>query len=104
MALGCDHNSSSVGIPTEPIGSIPRPSALIEAIAQAGDISNPRLDTPEEERDRILEASDFIPLDHLHTTDDCGFSPFSDVTSTTRERHSRRFALAFKALGWPKKS
>src|ERR1700682_6188614 len=31
-------------IPTEPIGSIPRPMELIEAIAQAGDSSDPNLD------------------------------------------------------------
>lgn len=46
---------------------------------------NPKIDTPEEVRDRILEAAEFIPLDHLGTTDDCGFSPFSDDTSTSRE-------------------
>ena len=46
---------------------------------------NPRIDTPEEVRDRILEAAEYIPLDQLGTTDDCGFSPFSDDTSTSRE-------------------
>ena len=40
---------------------------------------------PEEVRDRVLEAASYIPLDQLGTTDDCGFSPFSDDTSTTRE-------------------
>ena len=33
----------------------------------------------------MLEAARYIPLDQLGTTDDCGFSPFSDDTSTTRE-------------------
>jgi 5-methyltetrahydropteroyltriglutamate--homocysteine methyltransferase len=46
---------------------------------------DPRLDTPEEVRDRILEAARFIPVEQLGTTDDCGFSPFSDDTSTPRE-------------------
>ncbi len=46
---------------------------------------DPHLDTPEEVRDRILQAAKYIPLDQLGTTDDCGFSPFSDDTSTTRE-------------------
>ena len=45
----------------------------------------PHIDTPEEVRERVLEASKYIPLDQLGTTDDCGFSPFSDDTSTTRE-------------------
>jgi 5-methyltetrahydropteroyltriglutamate--homocysteine methyltransferase len=46
---------------------------------------DPRIETPEEVRDRILEAADHIPADRLGTTDDCGFAPFSDDTSTTRE-------------------
>jgi 5-methyltetrahydropteroyltriglutamate--homocysteine methyltransferase len=46
---------------------------------------DPRVDTPEEVRDRVLEAAEYIPLEQLGTTDDCGFSPFSDDTSTTRE-------------------
>ena len=46
---------------------------------------NPRIETPEEVRDRVLEAVDYIPLQQLGTTDDCGFSPFGDDSSTTRE-------------------
>ncbi|HLX30523.1 MAG TPA: cobalamin-independent methionine synthase II family protein [Casimicrobiaceae bacterium] len=44
-----------------------------------------RIETPEEVRDRVLEAAEFIPLDQLGTTDDCGFAPFCDDTSTSRE-------------------
>jgi 5-methyltetrahydropteroyltriglutamate--homocysteine methyltransferase len=46
---------------------------------------DPRIDTPQEVRDRVLEAAKFIPVEQLGTTDDCGFSPFSDDTSTTRD-------------------
>ncbi len=46
---------------------------------------NERVETPEEVRDRVVEAAEFIPLDQLGTTDDCGFSPFSDDTATSRE-------------------
>ncbi len=46
---------------------------------------DPHVDTAEEVRDRVLEAAKYIPLEQLGTTDDCGFSPFSDDTSTTRE-------------------
>lgn len=46
---------------------------------------NPKVETPETVRDRVLEAAKFIPLDALGTTDDCGFSPFADDTSTSRE-------------------
>jgi 5-methyltetrahydropteroyltriglutamate--homocysteine methyltransferase len=45
---------------------------------------DPHIDTPEEVCERVLEASRYIPFDQLGTTDDCGFSPFSDDTSTTR--------------------
>jgi 5-methyltetrahydropteroyltriglutamate--homocysteine methyltransferase len=43
------------------------------------------VESAEEVRDRVLEAAKYIPLEQLGTTDDCGFSPFSDDTSTTRE-------------------
>jgi 5-methyltetrahydropteroyltriglutamate--homocysteine methyltransferase len=46
---------------------------------------DPRIETPEEVRDRVLEASEYIPIEQLGTTDDCGFSPFSDDTSTSRD-------------------
>jgi 5-methyltetrahydropteroyltriglutamate--homocysteine methyltransferase len=46
---------------------------------------DPRVETPEEIRDRVLEAAEYIPADQLGTTDDCGFSPFCDDTSTSRE-------------------
>jgi 5-methyltetrahydropteroyltriglutamate--homocysteine methyltransferase len=46
---------------------------------------DPRIETPEEVRDRVLEAAEFIPLAQLGTTDDCGFAPFCDDTSTSRD-------------------
>ena len=46
---------------------------------------DPRVETPEEVRDRVLEAARFIDPSHLGTTDDCGFSPFGDDTSTSRD-------------------
>jgi 5-methyltetrahydropteroyltriglutamate--homocysteine methyltransferase len=46
---------------------------------------DPEVETPERVRDRVLEAAEFIPVGQLGTTDDCGFSPFSDDTSTTRD-------------------
>src|SRR6195256_1945588 len=47
--------------------------------------ADPRIETAEEVRDHVLEASEYIPVEHLGTTDDCGFSPFSDDTSTSRD-------------------
>ncbi|HMJ23025.1 MAG TPA: cobalamin-independent methionine synthase II family protein [Terriglobales bacterium] len=67
---------------------------------------NPRVETPEEVRDRLLEASEWIPLESLGTTDDCGFSPFADDTSTSREIAFAKIrsrvqgtAMASQALG-----
>src|SRR5688500_9397958 len=47
---------------------------------------DPRVDTAEEVSDRVREAAEYIPLTQLGTTDDCGFAPFSDDLSTTREK------------------
>src|SRR5467141_2715739 len=46
---------------------------------------DPDIETSEEVRDRVLEAAEYIPIEQLGTTDDCGFSPFSDDTSTSRD-------------------
>jgi 5-methyltetrahydropteroyltriglutamate--homocysteine methyltransferase len=43
------------------------------------------VETPQQVRDRVLEAAPFIPIESLGTTDDCGFSPFPDDASTSRE-------------------
>jgi 5-methyltetrahydropteroyltriglutamate--homocysteine methyltransferase len=65
-----------------------------------------RVETAEEVRDRVLEAAEYIPLRQLGTTDDCGFSPFGDDTSTSRDTAFEKVrarvagtALAAKALG-----
>jgi 5-methyltetrahydropteroyltriglutamate--homocysteine methyltransferase len=67
---------------------------------------DPHIETPEEVRDRILEAARYIPVEQLGTTDDCGFSPFSDDTSTTRDTAFEKIrarvlgtALAEKLIG-----
>jgi 5-methyltetrahydropteroyltriglutamate--homocysteine methyltransferase len=46
---------------------------------------DPRVESAEEVRDRVLEAAEVLPVDRLGTTDDCGFSPFADDTSTSRD-------------------
>ena len=68
---------------------------------------DPRLETAEEVCDRVLEAARYIPVDQLGTTDDCGFSPFCDDTSTTRELAFAKIrarvegtALAEKVISW----
>ncbi len=46
---------------------------------------NPRVESAEEIKARVLEAAEFISPDRLGTCDDCGFSPFGDDTSTARD-------------------
>jgi len=65
-----------------------------------------RVEPPETVRDRVLEAAEFIPFEALGTTDDCGFSPFADDTSTSRETAFAKIksrvegtALAEKVVG-----
>jgi len=49
------------------------------------DVLNPRVETPAEIAETIAEAAAVIPVQQLGTTDDCGFSPFADDVSTSRE-------------------
>jgi methionine synthase II (cobalamin-independent) len=100
-----------VTTPTEPIGSIPIPAHLIERVsrgesedpnlgalyedavrdtierseATASFPVDPHIETQEEVRDRVIEASEYVPIEQLGTIDDCGFSPFSDDASTNRD-------------------
>lgn len=120
-------------IPTEPIGSVPRPRVLQEAMRDfaEGSISSEKMDrlfdeavretieqfeatgspvitdgehlksnqriyvgvidvinedveSVETVRDRVLTATEYIPVAQIGTTDDCGFSPFSDDIVTAR--------------------
>jgi 5-methyltetrahydropteroyltriglutamate--homocysteine methyltransferase len=67
---------------------------------------NPKVESPEEVCDRVLDAAELIPVASLGTTDDCGFSPFADDTSTSRDiafakvrSRVKGTAMASQALG-----
>jgi len=67
---------------------------------------NPAVETAAEVRDRVLEAASILPVAQLGTTDDCGFSPFADDTSTARDTAFNKIrarvegtALAARELG-----
>jgi len=67
---------------------------------------DPRIETPQEVCDRIVEAAKHIPIEQLGSTDDCGFAPFSDDTSTSRDKAFGKIkarvlgtALAAKVIG-----
>jgi 5-methyltetrahydropteroyltriglutamate--homocysteine methyltransferase len=86
------------------IRSLLKPGQLL--FVGVTDPINPRVESPEEVRDRVLEAAEFISVSSLGTTDDCGFSPFADDTSTSRETAFAKVksrvdgtAMAGKALG-----
>jgi 5-methyltetrahydropteroyltriglutamate--homocysteine methyltransferase len=64
------------------------------------------VETPEQVKERVLEAAEFIREGRLGTTDDCGFSPFGDDTSTSRDTAFAKIrarvkgtAMAAAALG-----
>jgi 5-methyltetrahydropteroyltriglutamate--homocysteine methyltransferase len=66
----------------------------------------PTVETAEQVRDRVLRAASYIPVSCLGTTDDCGFAPFADDASTSREiafdkirARVRGTALAAERLG-----
>jgi methionine synthase II (cobalamin-independent) len=51
----------------------------VAQVAYVGVINplNPRVESPEEVRDALVRAANFISKEQLGSTDDCGFSPFS---------------------------
>jgi 5-methyltetrahydropteroyltriglutamate--homocysteine methyltransferase len=46
---------------------------------------NRAVETPAQVRERVLMAARHLPVPQLGTTDDCGFAPFADDTSTSRD-------------------
>lgn len=78
------------------LASEPRPEEVLAIVAEhlppgarafigVTDPIDPRVETPEQVRDRVLAAARQLPPDRLGTCDDCGFAPFADDTSTSRE-------------------
>jgi len=66
------------------ISQLARPGHLI--FVGVIDPISPVVETASQVRDRVLEAAFFIPVKQLGTTDDCGFAPFGDDVSTSREK------------------
>ena len=67
---------------------------------------DPVIETAAQVRDRVLEAVSFLPVKQIGTTDDCGFAPFADDTSTARDTAFQKIrarvegtALASRELG-----
>ena len=99
------------------LASEPEPDKILAVIAEhlppdarlfvgVTDPIDPRIETPEEVRDRVLTAAHHVSIDRLGTCDDCGFSPFADDTSTSRDTAFAKIsarvagtALAARELG-----
>jgi len=56
------------------------------------------VESVETARDRILLAAKYIPIEQLGTTDDCGFSPFSDDIATNRRTAFKKLQPVSKEL------
>jgi 5-methyltetrahydropteroyltriglutamate--homocysteine methyltransferase len=65
------------------VGQLLRPDHIV--FVGVIDPINPVVETAAEVRDRVLEAASFLPIPQMGTTDDCGFAPFADDTSTARD-------------------
>jgi 5-methyltetrahydropteroyltriglutamate--homocysteine methyltransferase len=62
-------------------------------------VTNPNsatLEAPEEVYQLIVQAAKFIPIKQLGTTDDCGFAPFADDISTSRELVYKKISARLK--------
>lgn len=72
--------------PTDVLAAIARyapPEATI--FIGVTDPIDPRVETPEVVAARVRQAAAILEPSYLGTCDDCGFSPFADDTSTSRE-------------------
>ena len=49
------------------------------------DTCNESVESAQQVCDRVMAAAEHIPVSQLGTTDDCGFSPFSDDVATSRD-------------------
>lgn len=78
------------------LASEPDPARVLAAIAAHArpdqrifvgviDPIDPVVETAEQVRDRVLRAAEHIPPERLGTCDDCGFAPFADDVSTSRD-------------------
>ncbi|GLZ42771.1 cobalamin-independent methionine synthase II family protein [Actinokineospora sp. NBRC 105648] len=78
------------------LASEPDPARVLRVVAEHSrddqrifvgvtDPIDPRVETAEEVRDRVLQAASYLPVERLGTCDDCGFAPFADDASTSRD-------------------
>lgn len=72
----------------------------VKQVAFIGVVStiNPRIETPEEIADQLVLASQYIPVEQLGATDDCGFSPFSTDVKPKHGNPDRAREIAFQKI------
>jgi 5-methyltetrahydropteroyltriglutamate--homocysteine methyltransferase len=61
------------------------PDPVVKVFVGVIDPINPAVETSGEVCERVLRAAQYLPVEQLGTTDDCGFSPFADDASTSRD-------------------
>lgn len=88
----------------ETVRSSARPSQRV--FVGVIDPISPVVETPSVVRDRVLMAAEYVSPDRLGSCDDCGFSPFGDDVSTSRDTAFAKIlarvegtALASETLG-----
>jgi 5-methyltetrahydropteroyltriglutamate--homocysteine methyltransferase len=88
--------SLDVGVFYVQLAGEPEPARVLAAIAAHArpdqrifvgvtDPVDPVVETADQVRDRVLRAAEYISPDRLGTCDDCGFAPFADDVSTSRQ-------------------
>lgn len=63
------------------------------------DVVDETVESAEQVCERVLAAAEHIPLAQLGTTDDCGFSPFSDDVATSRDTAFAKISARVKGTG-----
>jgi len=61
------------------------PNRNVRVFVGVIDPIDPAVETPGQVCERVLRAAEYLPVSQLGTTDDCGFSPFADDSSTSRD-------------------
>lgn len=89
LTLDCGRFFMQMASETDPARALASVAAHLQPHQQVFvgviDVCNEAVETPEIVRDRVMAAAEHIPIGQLGTTDDCGYSPFSDDVATSRD-------------------
>ncbi|MBV8630316.1 MAG: 5-methyltetrahydropteroyltriglutamate--homocysteine methyltransferase [Silvibacterium sp.] len=80
IAMACESDRTHA---LKMIGKLLRPGQI--AFIGVTDPAATLVETPEEICESVVEIASYLPAGQFGTTDDCGFSPFCDNSTTTRD-------------------